>query len=239
MHMLRLGYQGVEFLETGRITLPMPQEQWAFVFAVREGKVDLNDALTRAGELERSVEDLLESRRRNFREQLRRRSRGLARAGATFRLADAESLERDLDTLFSLHRARWEGRPSAFAHDDFHRDVARAALGRGWLRLWLLELDGQPLAAWHGFHVGGVTCYYQAGRDPAYGKWSAGFVLLAHTLREAIGEGATEYRFGRGGEPFKYRFTSDDPGLESVVVSHGPRGRAAVALASAARRVRR
>lgn len=59
MHMLRLGYQGVEFLETGRLTLPMREEEREFVYAVRTGGVSLSDTLTRAGELERRVEDLL------------------------------------------------------------------------------------------------------------------------------------------------------------------------------------
>jgi CelD/BcsL family acetyltransferase involved in cellulose biosynthesis len=96
-----------------------------------------------------------------------------------------------------------------------------------------------PIAAWHGFHVGGVTSYYQAGRDPAHARLSAGFVLLAHTLRAAIDEGAREYRFGRGAEDFKYRFTDDDPGLESVVLARTARGRAAVALARTAQKMRR
>lgn len=59
MHMLRLGFQGVEFLETGRLTLPMEGEARQFVYATREGRVDLNDALTKAGELEERVSDLL------------------------------------------------------------------------------------------------------------------------------------------------------------------------------------
>jgi CelD/BcsL family acetyltransferase involved in cellulose biosynthesis len=181
----------------------------------------------------------LASRSSNFRDQLTRRSRALERARAVFRLAAAETLERDLDVLFALHRARWEGRRTDFAEDPFHRKVARAALRRDWLRLWLLELDGRPVAAWYGFHVGSVTSYYQAGRDPAFGKLSAGFVLLARTIQAAIAEGASEYRFGRGAEAFKYRFTADDPGLESVALARGLRGRSVVALGRIARRLGR
>ena len=59
MHMLRLGYQGVEFLETGALTLPMPEESREFVYATRKGELELAEVLTRAGELERRVEDLL------------------------------------------------------------------------------------------------------------------------------------------------------------------------------------
>lgn len=61
MHMLRLGFQGVEYLETGRLTMPMREDERNYVYSVRLGEVGLNDVLTRAGELERQVEDLLET----------------------------------------------------------------------------------------------------------------------------------------------------------------------------------
>jgi len=61
MHMLRLGFQGVEFLETGRLTLPMSEPECSYVRSVRTGLVELNNVLTRAGELEQQVADLLDS----------------------------------------------------------------------------------------------------------------------------------------------------------------------------------
>lgn len=59
MHILRLGFQGVELMTTGRLTLPMPSPDVDFVYAVRKGEVPIQDALTRAGELERQIKDLL------------------------------------------------------------------------------------------------------------------------------------------------------------------------------------
>lgn len=61
MHMLRLGYQGVEFLETGRLTLPMPEPVRSHLMGVRTGKISENHVLTEAGELERRLEDLLDT----------------------------------------------------------------------------------------------------------------------------------------------------------------------------------
>jgi CelD/BcsL family acetyltransferase involved in cellulose biosynthesis len=181
-------------------------------------------------------DDYVAGRSANFRQQLRRREEALAREGkVATRLADPTTLDGDLDTLFALHRARWGSAGSDFDDTPFHRELARAALERGWLRLWLLELDGHPLAAWHGFQVGSVTSYYQAGRDPAYDRLSVGFVLLAHSIRTAMAEGAIEYRFGRGDESFKSRFTDDDPGLEAVALTRGVIGRLAYAGARAAR----
>lgn len=60
MHILRLGFQGVELMSTGRLTLPMAEKDRAFVYATRLGEVPLQDVLTKAGELEREIKDLLD-----------------------------------------------------------------------------------------------------------------------------------------------------------------------------------
>ena len=191
-------------------------------------------------DLPASWDEYLAARSANFREQLRRRSAALGREGAVVtRSADATTLDEDLDALFALHRARWGTMPTDFADTPFHREVARGALDRGWLRLWMLELDGRPVAAWHGFQVGSVCSYYQAGRDPALERHSVGFLLMAHSIRAAIAEGATEYRFGRGDEAFKSRFTAVDPGLVTVTLTRGVLGGAAERVGRAARAMRR
>lgn len=52
MHMVRLGVQGVELLETGRITLPVPQPWLSTLREIRQGRVSKEDALAVAAELE-------------------------------------------------------------------------------------------------------------------------------------------------------------------------------------------
>jgi uncharacterized protein len=61
MHILRLGFQGVELLSTGRLTLPLPENDRKFCFATRNGEVPLQDVLNKAGELERELKDLLDT----------------------------------------------------------------------------------------------------------------------------------------------------------------------------------
>jgi CelD/BcsL family acetyltransferase involved in cellulose biosynthesis len=179
----------------------------------------------------------LASRSKNFRDQVRRRERKLARAhDLRFRLTeDPGELERDYDTLLQLHRARWGEGSSSFVppRDALHRDFAAAALERGWLRLWTLELDGRPAAIWLGYRFGGSEWYYQAGRDPALEREAVGFVLMAHTVRSALDDGVSEYRLLLGGEAYKDRFATADPGLETVVFARGVRGRAMRATARA------
>ena len=112
------------------------------------------------------------------------------------RLADdPDRLGSALDALFALHRARWPGSHWFAAAEAFHRDFAALALERGWLRLWVIELDGRPAAAWYGFRFEGIDSYYQGGRDPALTRERLGLVLTIHTVREAIADGIEEYRF--------------------------------------------
>jgi CelD/BcsL family acetyltransferase involved in cellulose biosynthesis len=175
------------------------------------------------------------ARSANFRQQVGRRERNLRRKhGVSFRLAtDASRLQADLDTLFALHVLRWGKERTAFLRwEDFHRDFANVALQRGWLRLWFLELDDRPVAAWYGFRFAGIESYYQAGRDPSRSDESLGFVLLAHTIREAADDGMREYRLLRGGEDFKRRFAEADPGLETFVLARGIKGKVARSVAA-------
>lgn len=59
MHILRLGFQGLELMSTGKLTFPMPEPDRQFCYATRMGEVPLNDVLTKAGELEREIKDLI------------------------------------------------------------------------------------------------------------------------------------------------------------------------------------
>jgi CelD/BcsL family acetyltransferase involved in cellulose biosynthesis len=185
----------------------------------------------------RDWDAFLASRSKNFRDQARRRERKLAKAHElSYRLTrDAGELEHDYATLVRLHRKRWGAESTSFAgaREALHLDFARSALRRGWLRLWTLDLDGRAVAAWLGYRFGGAEWYYQAGRDPALEREAIGFVLMAHTVREALNDGVGEYRLLLGGEAYKDRFATADPGLETIVWARGVRGRAALAAARA------
>lgn len=185
----------------------------------------------------------LGSRSANFRSQLRRKERKLMREhGLVYRLADdPERLRKDMETLFSLHHARWHAESAALAgrRKAFHEEFAALALQRGWLRLWLAQVGGRTVAAWYGFRFAGAEWYYQAGRDPAWDGSSVGLILLAHTLREAINDGLREYKLLRGGEAFKYRFATGDTPVVTVAIPCGRRGHTAVAAGGAALSLRR
>jgi CelD/BcsL family acetyltransferase involved in cellulose biosynthesis len=182
-------------------------------------------------------EGYLASRSSNFRQQVRRRGRRLAREfDVSYRLSDEPArLQSDLDTLFALHAARWNTASSAFACERmaFHRAFAEHAQELGWLRLWIAESGDQPVAAWYGFRFAGVESYYQMGRDPSWDRSSVGAGVLEHSIREAAGDGIGEYRLLRGDEAYKSRYATAGTTLITVAVAHGLRGKAIVGAAGA------
>lgn len=61
MHMLRLGYQGVEFLETGRLSLPVREPIRSHLMDVRQGRSNLTEVLSECTQLEVRLGELLDS----------------------------------------------------------------------------------------------------------------------------------------------------------------------------------
>jgi hypothetical protein len=55
MHAARLGYQGLELLETGRLTLPMPEPERSRVMAIRTGERSFEEAIGEIEEVERKL----------------------------------------------------------------------------------------------------------------------------------------------------------------------------------------
>jgi CelD/BcsL family acetyltransferase involved in cellulose biosynthesis len=144
------------------------------------------------------------------RANVRRRIRKLEASFAVrFEAAATEGERREaLDTLIDLHQRRWEGRggSSAFtspAYVAFHHAFTALALERGWLRLFVLRLDGQPVAALYGLRHGRTLSFYQSGFDPAAAKHSVGLVTMGLAIRAAIAEGAGEFDMLHGEEPYK------------------------------------
>jgi uncharacterized protein len=61
MHALRLGFQGVELLTTGRITLPVPGPDGAYLRSIRRGEVSLTEVLAAIADAEAALTRLRDS----------------------------------------------------------------------------------------------------------------------------------------------------------------------------------
>ena len=165
-------------------------------------------------------EAYLASRSANFRQQVRRFTRRARRDHALrFRRTESpDQVASDIAAFFELHDRRWESQSSLTSERAraFHTDFAEAALARGWLRLWFLELDGKAVASWYGWLIGGRYSYYNGGFDPAWSRLSPGLVLMAGVIEAAIAEGAATFDLLLGDESYKFRFADDGPTVEDV-----------------------
>lgn len=170
-------------------------------------------------------DDYLARRSGSFRRQLRRLDRRLAREGSIeLRQVACESeLSGALDVLFDLHFAHWATRGGSSLDSDrirsFHREFAAAALARGWLRLLVLEADGEPIAAFYGWRLGDRYAFYQSGVAGGWSKFSVGLVLHGRVIERAIAEGAGEYDMLLGGESYKLRFCEEARDAVTVVLA--------------------
>lgn len=150
------------------------------------------------------------------RRKLRRARRRLEAAGRfSFERADEGTLPEFLDALFRLHERRWGKRQGAGVLADptlrtFHREAAAGFLKRDALRLYVLQLNGIPIASLYAFQKGGGLSCYLTGFDPEKMPYSPGALLLEYVIEAAIRDGLQEADFLRGQEPYKYLWGASD-----------------------------
>lgn len=159
----------------------------------------------------RSWESYLAGVGASHRQNVRRRLRRIA---ASFQVhlqqVRTEAQRRECLPLFAeLHRMRWAERQGSDALDgdgimEFHEEFTALALQRGWLRLFILRLDGIPAASIYALRYGKVFYFYQSGFDPAYRDHSVGLVTMGLAIQRAIEEGAAEYDMLHGDEEYKF-----------------------------------
>jgi CelD/BcsL family acetyltransferase involved in cellulose biosynthesis len=188
-------------------------------------------------------EGYLASRSSHLRKRLRQLDRKLERDHEVRirRTEGPETLAADVETLFDLHDRRWQAESTLASPRarSFHAAFAASALDRGWLRLWFLELDGEPVASWYGWRLGDRYSFYNGGFDPSRSKLSPGMVLLARVLESAFEEGAQVFDFLLGDESYKSRFADETREVQDATLARKlPHPAAAVVGAgSAARRL--
>ncbi|OLC49682.1 MAG: hypothetical protein AUH43_07200 [Acidobacteria bacterium 13_1_40CM_65_14] len=158
------------------------------------------------------------SHRANF----RRRLRALTdRFDLRFDLVTSDAERRDgLATLIRFHEQRFGPRGStAFltpAVRAFQADATARALARGWLRMYVLCLDGEPAGVMYGFAYHQRFYFYQHGFDASHARLSVGLVLMGLTIRAALEEGACEFDMLYGTETYKSLWARDERQLAQL-----------------------
>lgn len=165
-------------------------------------------------ELPDSYEALLAAASRNLRSQVGRRRRQLEKAEGAVELrtvTGGDGLDAALDALFRLEASGWKARAgTAILHEPgaeaLYRAFAHAAAERGWLRVYLLDVGGEPWAGDLGIALGGVGFLLKTGFEESRGRLSPGLVLRGEVLRASIEEGLRGYDFLGPDDEYKLRW---------------------------------
>ncbi|HWX23614.1 MAG TPA: GNAT family N-acetyltransferase, partial [Vicinamibacteria bacterium] len=197
-------------------------------WSLRGRPVELCPFIPLAG---RSFEDYVAGLGAAHRSNFRRRMRSLEKRFAVgFEPARTESeREAALAVLIALHNDRWRARGGSDAFHTpalvaFHREMSRVALEKGWLRLFVLTLDGKPAAGLYGFLYGGTFYFYQSGFDTSLGSLSVGLVTMGLAIERAVEEGALEFDMLHGDESYKFLWAKEARSLRRLeLVPHRAR----------------
>jgi len=124
-----------------------------------------------------------------------------------------EQCHESINLVMTLHNLRWRERGGSDAFHtpglvEFHRELSQIALERGWLRLYVLRLNGKPAAALYGFLYHRTFYFYQSGFDAAFDKYSVGVVTMGLAIQRAIEEGAEEFDLLHGDEKYKSHWSN-------------------------------
>lgn len=119
---------------------------------------------------------------------------GEERSGGLTRLADY------LREGFRIEAMAWKGSAGTAIREnedwaDFYQAWAQAAAERGWLRLYFLTLNDQPIAFYFTLVYARKLYYLKLGYDPAYARYSPGILLHQEILASAFDEKLAELDF--------------------------------------------
>jgi CelD/BcsL family acetyltransferase involved in cellulose biosynthesis len=153
----------------------------------------------------------------NFRGQMGRLRRRLERRGGTVRSTrDPVEMESALRALLTLHTSRWEGRgASGLAQPgmvEFLCDAA-TALGPDRLRLWMAEIDGEPISVQLFLAAGDEVKYWNGGWSEEHADLKPSMLTILAALEDAISRGQKRLDLGAGTHAYKLRFANSEDTL--------------------------
>jgi CelD/BcsL family acetyltransferase involved in cellulose biosynthesis len=164
-----------------------------------------------------SPEEWLAARSSNFRSQMGRLRRRLERQGGAVRhVRDPTEVEGALSALLALHASRWEGRGESNlarpAIAGLLREAA-ATLGPDRLRLWVAEIDGQPISVQLFLAAGGEVKYWNGGWSEAHADLKPSMLTILGALQDSIARVEQRLDLGVGTHPYKLRFADAEDTL--------------------------
>jgi CelD/BcsL family acetyltransferase involved in cellulose biosynthesis len=177
-------------------------------------------------QLPTAFDDYVQSLDKKERHELRRKiRRAEATEGASWFAITGQDHTHDLDEAaesFIALMMKSRSDKSDFMTDDMRRffhQMIRATHAGGFLHLAFLEVDGVKAATYLSFDYNQKRLVFNSGLETeGFQALSAGIVLAARIIDEAIQLGYSEFDFLRGDERYKYQLGAKDTWIYHVRV---------------------
>jgi Acetyltransferase (GNAT) domain len=170
-----------------------------------------------------NVEQLYKGFSQGLRAELRRKKRRLL---ADFdgklvvrRIRNAKELDSAFPDLEEIAGKTYQ-RGLGFGFEDTPevRGRFRFCAEKGWLRVYIVYIDGRPSSFWTGTVKDGAFASDDVGYDPYFREYSLGSFVLITLLEDLCREGVGEVDFGPGLAEYKKRFSNRSTMEASVLI---------------------
>lgn len=125
--------------------------------------------------------------------------------------ADAEKIGQTLAAVVDISARSWKETTGNTLENQapgaFIKRLTDLAHAEGWLSIWLLRLDGKPVAMEYQLAYQGSIHALRADYDNDYRDYSPGSYLNWKLLEQTFSHGFQRYCMGPGDNPYKLRWT--------------------------------
>jgi CelD/BcsL family acetyltransferase involved in cellulose biosynthesis len=139
-------------------------------------------------------------------------------------VTDPDQAAPAFERFLALHESSWASRGGSGATGrqslkGFHRDVVVRLALAGRLRFEEIWIDGACRASLYGIGSGERYCFYLSGYDPAWAKYSLGFIVIGLSIAGAVERGVKFYDMLRGAESYKFEWANEARATFAVQVA--------------------
>lgn len=166
-------------------------------------------------------QDYLARRDGQLRGQLKRKGKKFLAAGGRMEVVtDSMTVESAIRDYCSVYAKSWK-KPEPYS--QFIPSLVRWLAAKGWLRLGIARLAGQPVAAQIWIVAHGKANIFKLAHDRDYSAFAPGTLLTAHLMRHAIDvDQVREVDYLIGDDPYKVNWMSHRRERKGIV-AYNPR----------------
>ena len=206
-------------LESSPTLTYLPEAARSHGFKVEVEKEDVTSGI----ELPGTWDEYLAVLNKKDRHELRRKLRRLESSTqwSFYGITEPEEVTEKLGKFISLMKQSSPDKEDYMTpeRERFFYRIADRMAQQGLLKLFFMDIDGQPVTTSMCFDYASSRLLYNSGYNPDFSYYSVGLLLNALCLKDAIDQGMGYFDFLRGPEPYKLHLGGQQRNLYQMVVT--------------------